>query len=77
VNIEVPFVGESIENMRVLRWLKADGDHVTAEEPLLEITTEKIDFIIEAPASGTLVDVSAAEGASVTPNQIIAAIDPD
>jgi len=76
VNVEVPFVGEAIEQMRVVRWLKAPGDAVRAEEPLVEVTTEKIDFVVEAPASGTLVEIRAAEGAHVVPNEVVAVIAP-
>jgi len=76
VNVEVPFVGEGVPEMRVVRWLKGPGDPVHAEEPLVEVTTEKIDFVIEAPATGTLVEVRATAGTMVTANQVVGVIAP-
>ena len=76
VNVEMPFVGEAIERMRIVRWLRAVGDEVAAEEQLVEVTTDKIDFVIEAPASGTLVEIRAADGEVVKPYDVVAVIKP-
>jgi 2-oxoglutarate dehydrogenase E2 component (dihydrolipoamide succinyltransferase) len=59
VNVTMPQLGESVTEGTVTRWLKNVGDTVTADEPLLEISTDKVDTEIPAPASGVLLSVSA------------------
>jgi 2-oxoglutarate dehydrogenase E2 component (dihydrolipoamide succinyltransferase) len=61
VTVTMPQLGESVTEGTVTRWLKAVGDTVVADEPLLEISTDKVDTEIPAPASGVLVSIAAQE----------------
>ncbi len=70
----MPALGMAQETGKVLRWLRAEGDPVTQGEPLLEIETDKVTVEIEAPASGILQEVTAAEGQEVPVGQTIARI---
>ena len=53
-SVTMPALGESVSEGTVTRWLKAEGDHVNVDEPLLEVSTDKVDTEIPSPASGTL-----------------------
>lgn len=61
----MPQLGESVTEGTVTRWLKAVGDTVTADEPLLEVSTDKVDTEIPSPVSGTLTEIVAGEDAVV------------
>ena len=61
VSVTMPQLGESVTEGTVTRWLKQVGDTVTADEPLLEISTDKVDTEIPAPASGVLLEIRALE----------------
>ncbi|CAN5676937.1 dihydrolipoamide acetyltransferase family protein [soil metagenome] len=74
VIVKMPQLGESIVEGTVARWLKAPGDSVTKFEPLLEITTDKIDTEIPAPASGVLLEIVAPEGKTVRVGSTLAHI---
>lgn len=50
----MPRLGEGVAEGTVTRWLKAEGDHVDADEPLLEVSTDKVDSELPSPAAGTL-----------------------
>jgi 2-oxoglutarate dehydrogenase E2 component (dihydrolipoamide succinyltransferase) len=63
--VVLPALGESVTEGTVVRWLKAVGDAVAADEPLLEISTDKVDTEIPAPVAGTLVEITAADDATV------------
>ncbi|HBJ73270.1 MAG TPA: 2-oxoglutarate dehydrogenase, E2 component, dihydrolipoamide succinyltransferase, partial [Actinobacteria bacterium] len=65
VSVTMPQLGESVTEGTVTRWLKQVGDTITADEPLLEISTDKVDTEIPAPASGVLLAISAAEDETV------------
>ena len=73
-NVIMPALGMAQETGKVLRWLKRQGDAVTKGEPLLEIETDKATVELEAPESGTLAQVSAAEGDTVAVGRVIARI---
>ncbi|MFI9773065.1 2-oxo acid dehydrogenase subunit E2 [Streptomyces sp. NPDC052415] len=60
-SVILPSLGESVTEGTVTRWLKAEGDHVDADEPLLEVSTDKVDTEIPAPVSGVLVSITVAE----------------
>ncbi|SDY40939.1 2-oxoglutarate dehydrogenase E2 component [Modestobacter sp. DSM 44400] len=64
-SVTMPALGESVTEGTVTRWLKAVGDEVTADEPLLEVSTDKVDTEIPAPVSGTLLSISVAEDETV------------
>ncbi|HKQ58515.1 MAG TPA: biotin/lipoyl-containing protein, partial [Candidatus Eisenbacteria bacterium] len=65
ISIVVPQLGESVAEGTVARWLKAEGDRVRKEEPLVEIQTDKINVEIPSPAEGTLAKIIIAEGTTV------------
>ena len=63
--VVMPALGESVTEGTVTRWLKQVGDRVEADEPLLEVSTDKVDTEIPSPASGTLVEIKAQEDDTV------------
>ncbi len=65
VSVTMPQLGESVTEGTVTRWLKAEGDTVEADEPLLEVSTDKVDTEIPSPASGVLTRIVAGEDAVV------------
>src|SRR5205823_14629470 len=67
VSVTMPQLGESVTEGTVTRWLKKEGDRVEADEPLLEVSTDKVDTEIPAPAAGVLsrIDVQEDETAAV------------
>src|ERR1044071_7257291 len=76
-DVVMPQMGESIAEGTVVRWIKKPGDKVERDEPLLEISTDKVDAEIPSPASGTLTEILAQEGQTVTVNSVIARIAAD
>jgi 2-oxoglutarate dehydrogenase E2 component (dihydrolipoamide succinyltransferase) len=68
----MPQMGESIAEGTVSRWLKKVGDKVERDEPLLEISTDKVDAEIPSPAAGTLSEILANEGDTVAVNSVVA-----
>ncbi|MGN6185708.1 MAG: 2-oxoglutarate dehydrogenase, E2 component, dihydrolipoamide succinyltransferase [Thermoanaerobaculia bacterium] len=73
-DVVMPQMGESIAEGTVSKWLKKVGDKVERDEPLLEISTDKVDAEIPSPAAGVLVEIVAAEGATVPVNAVVARI---
>jgi len=67
-------MGESIVEGTLTKWLKKQGEHVERDEPLFEISTEKVDTEIPSPAAGTLSEVLVQEGATVSINTVVARI---
>src|SRR6266704_3731132 len=65
ISIVVPQLGESVAEGTVARWLKAVGEKVRKEEPLVEIQTDKINVEIPSPAEGTLTSILVPEGTTV------------
>ena len=61
VSVTMPQLGESVTEGTVTRWLKQEGDQVTVDEPLLEVSTDKVDTEIPAPASGVLERIAVQE----------------
>ncbi len=72
--IPMPQMGESITEGTITRWLKQVGDKVERDEPLFEISTDKVDAEIPSPIAGTLSEIRVKEGATVTINTIVAVI---
>ncbi len=66
--IVMPQMGESIAEGTIVRWLKKVGDHVDRDEPLFEITTDKVEAEIPSPAEGVLTEITAREGQTVSVN---------
>jgi pyruvate dehydrogenase E2 component (dihydrolipoamide acetyltransferase) len=75
VSVTMPRLGESVSEGTVTRWLKAEGDHVDADEPLLEVSTDKVDTEIPSPASGVLSSIKVAEDETVDVGTELALID--
>ncbi|HXI14051.1 MAG TPA: dihydrolipoamide acetyltransferase family protein [Thermoanaerobaculia bacterium] len=71
-DVVMPQMGESIAEGTVIRWMKKVGDKVERDEPMFEISTDKVDAEIPAPASGILTEILAAEGATVAVNSVVA-----
>ncbi|MGZ9165475.1 MAG: dihydrolipoamide acetyltransferase family protein [Anaerolineales bacterium] len=70
----VPLLGEGVEEVTVIKWLKKEGDTVNELEPLLEVNTDKVDTEIPAPASGTVLKILAEEGAPAKVGTVLALI---
>src|SRR4051812_24361312 len=73
--VVMPQMGESIAEGTITRWLKKVGDSVERDEPLFEISTDKVDAEIPSPASGTLTEIKFPEGATVEVNTVVAVLD--
>jgi 2-oxoglutarate dehydrogenase E2 component (dihydrolipoamide succinyltransferase) len=73
-DIVMPQMGESIFEGTITKWLKKPGDKVQRDEPLFEISTDKVDAEIPAPAAGILQDIKVAEGATVQVNTVVGTI---
>ncbi len=70
----MPQMGESIAEGTIVRWIKKVGDSVDRDEPLFEISTDKVDAEIPSPAAGTLIEISVKEGETVLVNSVVATI---
>ncbi len=75
--IVMPQMGESIVEGTITKWLKKPGDKVQRDEPLFEISTDKVDAEIPSPASGILQDIKVGEGATVQVNTVVGTISAD
>jgi 2-oxoglutarate dehydrogenase E2 component (dihydrolipoamide succinyltransferase) len=73
-SVTLPALGESVTEGTVSRWLKQVGDQVEADEPLLEVSTDKVDTEIPSPASGVLLEIKAAEDETVEVGAVLAVI---
>src|SRR5437588_2581900 len=73
-DVVMPQMGESIFEGTITKWLKKPGDKVQRDEPLFEISTDKVDAEIPAPASGVLREVKVAEGTTVQVNTVVGVI---
>src|SRR5436190_3615762 len=76
-DIIMPQMGESIVEGTITKWLKKPGDKVQRDEPLFEISTDKVDAEIPSPVSGVLQEIKVAEGATVGVNTIVGSIAAD
>src|SRR5437879_11721420 len=65
VSVTMPQLGESVTEGTVTRWLKKEGERVEADEPLLEVSTDKVDTEIPSPAAGVLSSITVAEDETV------------
>ena len=74
-DVVMPQMGDSIVEGTLTKWLKKPGDHVERDEPLFEISTDKVDTEIPSPAAGTLAEVMVEEGKTVGINTVVARIE--
>ncbi|HEX7159588.1 MAG TPA: biotin/lipoyl-containing protein, partial [Edaphobacter sp.] len=74
-DVLMPQMGESITEGTITKWLKKPGDSVQRDEPLFEISTDKVDAEIPSPAAGTLKEIKIGEGTTVQINTVVAVID--
>jgi pyruvate dehydrogenase E2 component (dihydrolipoamide acetyltransferase) len=73
-DVLMPQMGESIFEGTITKWLKKPGDSVQRDEPLFEISTDKVDAEIPSPAAGVLTEIRAAEGSTVQVNSVVGVI---
>src|SRR5215472_5465365 len=73
-DVVMPQMGESIVEGTLTKWLKKPGEHIDRDEPLFEISTDKVDTEIPSPAAGTLAEVLVEEGKTVSINTVVARI---
>src|SRR5438094_330311 len=74
IDVVMPQMGESVTEGTVLTWHKGEGDAVQADETVGEISTDKVDAELPAPAAGTLAEILAQQGETVTVGQVIGRI---
>src|SRR3954447_17755027 len=72
--IRVPTLGESVTEATIGRWVKKPGEPVKADEPLVELETDKVTLEVNAPAAGVLGDIVAKDGATVAPGAVLGSI---
>jgi len=75
VSVSMPQLGESVTEGTVTRWLKKEGERVEADEPLLEVSTDKVDTEIPSPAAGVLRDIAVGEDETVEVGAQLAVIE--
>src|ERR1700678_1314637 len=75
IDVVMPQMGESITQGTLTKCLKKPGDTVARDEPLFEISTDKVDAEIPSPAAGTLGEIKVQEGATVTVGTVVCAIE--
>ena len=75
VQVQMPQMGISVSEGTILEWRKAVGDEVAADEPIADVTTDKVDVEIPCPASGVLAKIVAEPGDTVPVGEVIAEID--
>src|SRR2546423_11068704 len=73
--VVMPQMGESIAEGTITKWLKKVGERVERDEPLFEISTDKVDAKIPSPAAGTLTEIKFKEGDTVEVNTVVAVLD--
>src|SRR5271154_1324101 len=75
IDVVMPQMGESIVEGTLTKWLKKPGERVERDEPLFEISTDKVDTEIPSPAAGTLAEILVEEGKTVGINTVVAKIE--
>ena len=77
IGVELPALGESVVEGTVARWLVKEGDAVTRDQPLVEVTTDKVDAEIPSPSAGVVAKILVPEGETVDVGAVLAQIDSD
>ncbi|MTA15521.1 MAG: dihydrolipoyllysine-residue succinyltransferase, partial [Actinobacteria bacterium] len=73
-DVTLPQLGETVTEGTITRWFKKVGDQVAADEPLFEVSTDKVDTEVPSPISGTLTQILAQEGDTVPVGAVIAVV---
>ncbi len=76
VQVVMPQMGDSVSEGTILEWHKHEGDQISEDETLVDVSTDKVDAEVPAPAAGTVVKVHAAEGDTVAVGDVLAEISP-
>src|SRR6185295_6412290 len=71
----MPQLGETIVEGTILKWLKQEGEHIDVDEPLFELSTDKVDTEVPSPVSGTVTKILVAEGTTVAVGTALAEVD--
>ena len=74
MDVVMPQMGESVAEGTIVRWMKKVGDTVDRDEPLFEISTDKVDAEIPSPSAGVVAEIRAQEGETVPVNSVVAVI---
>ena len=77
VDVVMPQMGVSVSEGTILKWLKQEGETIEADEPLLEISTDKVDTEVPSPGSGVVQQILVAEGETVAVGTRLAVIAPE
>ena len=77
IDVVMPQMGVSVSEGTITKWLKQEGEHVEADEPLLEISTDKVDAEIPAPAAGILAEILVQQGETVAVQTVVARLETD
>ncbi|MBU6397427.1 MAG: 2-oxoglutarate dehydrogenase complex dihydrolipoyllysine-residue succinyltransferase [Rhodospirillales bacterium] len=75
VDIKVPTLGESVSSATIARWIKKIGEAVAADEPIVELETDKVTVEVNAPEAGVIAEIAAGEGAEVAPGDLLGRVD--
>ncbi|MGE4480478.1 2-oxoglutarate dehydrogenase complex dihydrolipoyllysine-residue succinyltransferase [Acidocella sp.] len=74
-DIKVPTLGESVASATIARWIKKVGEAVAADEPIVELETDKVTVEVNAPEAGVIAEIAAEEGAEVQPGDLLGRVD--
>ncbi|MBU6448799.1 MAG: 2-oxoglutarate dehydrogenase complex dihydrolipoyllysine-residue succinyltransferase [Rhodospirillales bacterium] len=74
-DIKVPTLGESVTSATIARWIKKIGEAVAADEPVVELETDKVTVEVNAPEAGVIAEIAAEEGAEVAPGDLLGRVD--
>src|SRR5205809_1679437 len=74
MDVVMPQMGESVAEGTIVRWIKKVGDKIDRDEPLFEISTDKVDAEIPSPVAGVLAEIRVKEGETVPVNSVVAVI---
>jgi 2-oxoglutarate dehydrogenase E2 component (dihydrolipoamide succinyltransferase) len=75
IDVELPQLGETVEEGTLTRWFKQVGDTVTVDELLYEVSTEKVDAEVPSPVTGTIIELKVAEGETITVGTVLAVVE--
>ena len=75
IDVELPQLGETVEEGTLTRWFKQVGDTVTVDELLYEVSTEKVDAEVPSPVTGTIIELKVAEGETIAVGTVLAVVE--